>query len=111
MRKWMIGVLALAGSAFVAAPCALAQSEFGKPTWRGWFGEEDQYSFYTAPTNPNEAYIPPRPRASPPPMAPGYSYFSPPSTVPMEVGPGPGNCGEFFYWSDEAGACVDARTR
>ena len=109
MRKWMIGVLALAGSAFVAAPCALAQREFGKPTWQGWWGEEDQYTFYNAPTDPNYSYIPPRPRANP--VNPGISYYSPPSTVPLEAGPGPGNCGEYFYWSDELGTCVDARMR
>jgi len=124
MRKWMTGVLALAGSVFVAAPCAMAQSEFGKPTWRGWWGWEDQYSYYTSPTNPNYNYMPPttrvyRYRTVPPGVSyyrsPGVSYFSPPGGAAVEtevqVGPGPGNCGTFFFWSEAEGRCVDSRLR
>lgn len=117
MRKWMTGVLALAGSAFLAAPSAMAQSEFGKPTLRGWFGWEDQYSYYTSPTDPNYNYTPPRTRVYRyRTVRPGgMSYFSPPrgGTVEteVEVGPGPGDCGTFFYWSEAEGRCVDARLR
>ena len=115
MRKGMTGALALAGSALVAAPCAMAQSEFGKPTLRGWFGYEDQYTYYTSPTNPNYNYMPPtarvyRYRAAPP----GVSYYGPPGAgveTEVEVGPGPGNCGTFFYWSEAEGRCVDSRLR
>lgn len=109
MRKWIIGLLALAGSALAVVPGAMAQSEFGRQTWRGWFGNEDQYTFYTAPTDPNYDYIPPRSVYLYPAVPPGVSYFGPP--VEMQVGPGPGNCGEFRYWSDRLGRCVDARRR
>ncbi len=106
MRKWMIGVLALAGSASIAAPGAMAQSEFGKPTWEGWFGIEDQYTFYTSPTDPNYNWIPPQPRARA--YRPGASYFSPPGVAAPGNG---GDCGEFYYWSNALGRCVDARLR
>lgn len=119
MRKWMFGVLALAGSALVAAPGAMAQAEFEMEAM-------PDYDYYSPPEGTQLYGYRPLARVTPPGVTPaprvfrynvtppGMSYFSPPGAsveAEVEVGPGPGECGTFFYWSEAAGRCVDARLR
>jgi hypothetical protein len=134
MRKWIFAVLAVAGTALIATPSAMAQSEWGtEEDDQIWdeFGEPEYFS----PPMGTQLYgyrtlgvvtppgVTPQTRvyrysAPAPAPAPGLSYFSPPRTAPggtveteVQVGPGPGECGTNFYWSEAAGRCVDARTR
>ena len=115
MRKWTVGLLALVGSALVAMPSAMAQSEFGSndQTWI-WNDEYDPNYYYVPPS---ATVVPMAPPAAVAP-APGVSYFSPPgmaagagAPAAMVIGPGPGQCGTFRYWSASEGQCVDARNR
>ena len=131
MRKWMFGVLALAGSALVAVPGAMAQAiEMEEPDAASAMTEPD-YDFYSPPEGTQLYGYRPLARVTPPGVAPapqvvtrpgvayfsppGAAFFSPPVAAPVEeevqVGPGPGQCGTFFYWSEAAGRCVDARLR
>lgn len=125
MRKWMLGVLALAGSALIAAPSAMAQSEWEAyaETWPEFGGLQ----YYGPPIGTQLYGYRPLARVAPPGAAPAprrvyryraappaVSYFSPPGAgveAEVEVGPAPGECGTYFYWSDAAGRCVDARLR
>jgi len=116
MRKWTIGLLALAGSALAFAPGAMAQSEFGEP-YSDWVWDEyDTETYYTPPT---VGQMVPPPAAVAPAPGPGISYFSPPAaapTAPAAAAPtapvvGAGECGTYFYWSESLGRCVDARAK
>src|SRR5690606_30532716 len=131
MRKWMFGVLALAGSALIVAPGAMAQSEWGTDDADELWSEFGEPEYYNPPigtqlygNRPLARVTPTGVRPAPRVVTrPGVSYFSPPGTAycsppvaaPVEeevqVGPGPGQCGTFFYWSEAAGSCVDARLR
>ena len=110
MRKWRIGLLALAGSALMFAPGAMAQSEFGTeyPDWV--WDEYDTGTYYTPPTVGMAA----PPAAVAPAPQQGISYFSPPAVAPTPEAPavtGAGQCGTYFFWSETLGRCVDARNR
>ncbi|HEX7076144.1 MAG TPA: hypothetical protein VF226_19060 [Hyphomicrobiaceae bacterium] len=109
MRKWMIGVLALAGSAFAVVPGAIAQSEWGDDDADWVWNEFDTRTYYTPPT---VGMAPPPATVTPGPQ-PGMSYFSPPTAAPAPEAPavGPGQCGTYAFWSETLGRCVDARSR
>lgn len=126
MRKWMFGVLALAGSALIVAPGAMAQSEWGTDETDELWSEFGEPEYYNPPLGTQLYGYRPLARVTPPGVAPaprvyryrttppGVSYFSPPGAgveAEVEVGPGPGQCGTNFYWSEAAGRCVDARLR
>ncbi|MCL4767164.1 MAG: hypothetical protein KJZ80_13110 [Hyphomicrobiaceae bacterium] len=146
MRNWMIGLLALSGSALAVAPGAMAQGvvigagpvEIGVGADPYFYGYRPAYSYYSPPAYGYRAPAPvsgykPLARVTPPGVpygaaaprlapgvygyraAPSVSYFSPPLAGPAPaapaIGPGPGQCGTFFYWSEAAGGCVDARLR
>ena len=109
MRKWTMGLLALAGSVLVFAPGAMAQSEWGDD-YSNWVWDENY--------NPGTFYTPPTVAPGPPPggmaPAPGYSYFSPPTAAPAAPAAPPaasGQCGTYRFWSEALGRCVDARRR
>lgn len=113
MRKWTVGLLALAGSALVAVPGAMAQSEFGNQ-YSSWVWDEYGGRYYYTPPGPAVIMAPPAVAAPNP--GPTISYFSPPAGAPAQppavaVGPGPGECGTFRYWSPSLSRCVDARAR
>ena len=114
MRKWTMGLLALAGSALVLAPSAMAQSEWGDD-YSDWIWDEyDSGTYYTPPTVTVPA---PPPAAMAPAPSPGMSYFSPPAPAPQTQSPPAertvraGQCGTYMYWSSSQRRCVDARTR
>lgn len=149
MRNWMIGLLALSGSALAMAPGAMAQGVVigAGPGGIGvGAGFDDGYgpglSYYSPPgygyrpiarapaygykplvgvTPPGVPYRAATPRLAGPGVygyraAPSISYFSPPvaggpAAAGPAIGPGPGQCGTYFYWSESAGGCVDARLR
>lgn len=110
MRKWMFGLLALAGSAFVFAPGVMAQSEWGDDDADWVWNEYDTEAYYTPPT---VGMVAPPATVAPAPQ-PGISYFSPPVAAPVPEAPAvseAGQCGTYFFWSEALGRCVDARTR
>ena len=74
MRKWTMGLLALAGSAFVFAPGVMAQSEWGDDDADWVWNEFDTETYYTPPT---VGMVAPPATVAPAPQ-PGISYFSPP---------------------------------
>lgn len=128
MRKWMFGLLALAGSAFVFAPGVMAQSEWGDDDADWVWNEYDTEAYYTPPTvgmvappatvapapQPGISYFSPPVGAPVAPAQPGISYFSPPVAAPVPEAPAvseAGQCGTYFFWSEALGRCVDTRNR
>jgi hypothetical protein len=111
MRKWTMGLLALAGSALVLTPGAMAQSEWGNDYSNWIWNDYEAGTYYTPPV----VIVPAPPPAAMAP-APGMYYFSPPAAAPQpqtstERSGGPGQCGTYMYWSTSQGRCVDARDK
>jgi hypothetical protein len=119
MRNWLVGLVALTGTALAAAP-VFAQGMAVAPDYGpNFYDDGDDVSYYgPGYTPPPYAYWgPPRATTSPTPppgyrpaASSGFMYYNAPATAaPAAPAARPGQCETFFYWSD--GRCVDARLR